>query len=408
VQVIDADSHFQEPLDWLHKTDPAIARRVPLFGELEAFLEFAVGDTLELLPAAARPKPLSLAPPTLRRWIEGRAASDASAMADIMAATGMSLPAAYCARDRIRWMDARGIRAQVILPTSAYISYRCARRAEPHSSLATSVLQAYNTWAAETVRGHTERLLPVMVLDLEDLAWCLREMARMRVAGSKVAMISAEPVLQRSLAHPDLDPFWEKAADLGITVMFHVGGGRAAMHPGWLNAGATPGPFLRLAALARRQLPELALGALIFGGILERHPELGVLVCELGIDWLPSFLEKIDAMAEDCEANEPLGGAYDLPLKPSEYIRRQVRVSVVRQHDRLYPTLARIPAGIVVFASDFPHPEGSQDAVEVYQRELGAVAPLVSESFFYRAAADILQIGSLHQTSAARLTADHA
>ena len=50
----------------------------------------------------------------------------------------------------------------------------------------------------------------------------------------------------------------------------------------------------RLASLSRRLIPQLALGSMIFGGVLERYPNLAIIVSELGIDWLPDFLAFID------------------------------------------------------------------------------------------------------------------
>lgn len=78
---------------------------------------------------------------------------------------------------------------------------------------------------------------------------------------------------------------------------------------------------------------------MIFGGVLERYPKLAVIVTELGIDWLPDFLMAADAEADSSRPKMLSFARYDLPLKPSEYMQRQVCVSVVQQQDQLRPTI---------------------------------------------------------------------
>ena len=136
----------------------------------------------------------------------------------------------------------------------------------------------------------------------------------------------------------------------------------------------------------------MALGAMIFGGVLERHPKLGILVSELGIDWLPHFLDTIDLEADNTRPRLLTMAPYELPLKPSEYMQRQVRVSVVHQQDVLRPTLDRIPEGLVVFSSDFPHVEGHQEAVALYDAQIADLGDRAREQFFGVAAATLMRI----------------
>jgi predicted TIM-barrel fold metal-dependent hydrolase len=83
---------------------------------------------------------------------------------------------------------------------------------------------------------------------------------------------------------------------------------------------------------------------------------------------------------------------YTLPLKPSEYVQRQVRVSVVHQQDLLRPTIDQVPEGLVVFSSDFPHVEGHQEAVALYDTQLDGVSAQERESFFGASAGAFLGI----------------
>lgn len=388
MRILDVDSHFQEPADWFEQANPTLAARLPKMSVEEKFLDVVVGDLFASIPPAMRPEPMSLVPEFVResydRFINGGEPPPVAVEA------GAFLPAASEPVARLAWMDARKIEKQVILPTLGYHPYRNAVRNAPE--LALDTLDTYNRWAAERLAGHTERLIPAVVVDLSDVDWSLRQLRELRKQGSRVAFVKADPHGGKALNHPDFERFWAEAEALQVTIMFHVGGARAAMHPGWAVNGGNMAAFYRQASLAREMIPQMALGAMIFGGVLERYPKLGILVSELGIDWLPHFLESIDAAADNERPQMLTMAPYDLPLKPSEYMQRQVRVSVVHQQDRLRPTIERIPAGLVVFSSDFPHIEGHQEAVALYEAQLEGVDPRTRELFFGAAAAEIMHI----------------
>lgn len=388
MRILDVDSHFQEPADWFEQANPTLAAKLPKMSVEEKFLDVVVGDLFASIPPAMRPEPMSLVPEFVResyeRFINGGEPPPVAVEA------GAFLPAASEPAARLAWMDTRGIEKQVILPTLGYHPYRNAVRNAPE--LALDTLDTYNRWAAERLAGHTERLIPAVVVDLSDVDWSLRQLRELRKQGSRVAFVKADPHGGKALNHPDFERFWAEAEALQVTIMFHVGGARAAMHPGWAVNGGDMAAFYRQASLAREMIPQMALGAMIFGGVLERYPKLGILVSELGIDWLPHFLESIDAAADNERPQMLTMAPYDLPLKPSEYMQRQVRVSVVHQQDRLRPTIERIPPGLVVFSSDFPHIEGHQEAVALYDSQLEGVEPRTRELFFGAAAAEIMHI----------------
>ncbi|GAB3324339.1 amidohydrolase family protein [Haliea atlantica] len=388
MRILDVDSHFQEPADWFEQANPTLAAKLPKMSVEEKFLDVVVGDLFSSIPPAMRPDPMSLVPEFVResydRFINGGEPPPVAVEA------GAFLPAASEPVARLAWMDAREIEKQVILPTLGYHPYRNAVRNAPE--LALDTLDTYNRWAAERLAGHTERLIPAVVVDLSDVDWSLRQLRELRKQGSRVAFVKADPHGGKALNHPDFERFWAEAEALQVSIMFHVGGARAAMHPGWAVNGGDMAAFYRQASLAREMIPQMALGAMIFGGVLERYPKLGILVSELGIDWLPHFLESIDAAADNERPQMLTMAPYDLPLKPSEYMQRQVRVSVVHQQDRLRPTIERIPPGLVVFSSDFPHIEGHQEAVALYDSQLEGVDPRTRELFFGAAAAEIMHI----------------
>jgi hypothetical protein len=59
------------------------------------------------------------------------------------------------------------------------------------------------------------------------------------------------------------------------------------------------------------------------------------------------------------------------------------------------PTLERVPEGLVVFASDYPHPEGSEDAVGLYEAQIAGVSEAGRAAFFGESAAKWLRVEGL-------------
>jgi uncharacterized protein len=140
------------------------------------------------------------------------------------------------------------------------------------------------------------------------------------------------------------------------------------------------------------------LMAMVFDGVFERHPGLRVLLAECGHSWLPTFLFDIDAKTTRVAMDgTPQRNFYDLPLKPSEYIQRQVRVATLPGFIRagvesltVQETLERLPdPDILVFSSDYPHVEGKAEAVPFFEQLLPPEVA-IRERFFGGSVADSL------------------
>lgn len=388
MRIIDVDSHFNEPSDWFAKANPTLAAKLPKMTVAEQLIDVLVGDLFSSVPPALRPDPMSLLPDVVVEAYEK--SLEGGSPPQIAIDAGAYSPEAYEPEPRIAWMDARGIEKQIVLPSNGYHPYRHAMRNDP--SLALPALETYNGWALDQLAGYTERLIPVVVIDLMDVQWSIRQIVEGRKRGARATFVKADPHGGKSLDHPDFEPFWATCEDIGMAVMFHVGGGRSAMHPGWANNGGNMAAFYRQASLARRLVPQLALGAMIFGGVLQRYPKLAVIVSELGIDWLPDFLAAADAEADNSRPRMLSFAPYNLTLKPSEFMQRQVIVSVVHQQDVLRPTIERVPEGMIVFSSDFPHIEGHQEAVSIYGKQIEGLSRSAQEAFFGTSAARLLEI----------------
>ncbi len=371
MRIIDIDSHFYEPLDWLDENFPELARQLPPPSITDFIFQFVASDLIQAIPPELRPADQMDLVPGMKGFL-GKLPT-VEMLTEIYAKErAFSHP-----EERQRLCDEKNIAVQVINSNWAHLPYmKALELGQP--ALALDVAQAYNRWAGERLHGYTDRLIPSTFLDLRDVDWALAELARMRKAGSRAFTIRPGPVnAERSLTHPDLESVWSAAAELGMACIFHTGpAGPAQLDPGWLANGGRPGTF---SLLHRVQGPtvKLALAAMVFDGVFERHPKLHVFVEELGVSWLPEFLEKIDALAKG-RGRVP----YDLPLLPSEYLRRQVRVAALSTTDDISPLLDRIPTEILVYSSDYPPPEGGDDPFATFEGQLGDATPELREQFF--------------------------
>ena len=92
-------------------------------------------------------------------------------------------------------------------------------------------------------------------------------------------------------------------------------------------------------------------------------------------------------------ANFGMGpGDYRLPLKPSEYLQRQVRFTPLVSSDPLRPTYDLVPQELLVFSSDVPHPEGRDSALSICEAQLEGVDVGRRERFFGGEIADLLEV----------------
>ncbi len=172
---------------------------------------------------------------------------------------------------RIEAMDRAGIGIQLLSPNP--LTYFT--DLDPVSAAAFA--RSHNDALAEVVRSHPRRLLGAAQLPVQDVDAAIAELQRaVRELGLAAAYIDTDPA--RTLDDPVLDPLYAALADLDVPLF---------VHPSPLGTQGPPDdPRLRrfdLDLLLGFAYDEtLAVAALIFGGVLERHPLLDVCVSHGG------------------------------------------------------------------------------------------------------------------------------
>jgi len=409
MRIIDVDAHFHEPVDWLERTDAALAAEL---GPPARFIDIADSlfginnPALSQLPTQQQPSTSwdTVLPGFVRhlemtddRQPDHHAEHSGNPVYDPVA--------------RLKVCDAEGIDVQFLNPSFLVNPFIQAARAR-RFDLFPRIRQSWNRWAMDTVHGYTDRLMPVTQIDWNDVPGSVAEMTRMRALGSRGFTLNESPVgvgrfgadgsapLARSITHPDFEPIWSAAEDLGMAAVAHVGFARERIQFGWANNGTDDlTTYSLLNMVVTPQLgPQLLLGALVFDGVLERHPKLTVIVEEVGISWLPHLVGMLDhavgranreQLADGEFRPDFAGNAYKLPLKPSEYLRRQVSVTPLVVNEPLRPVLDRVAPELLCFSSDYPHVEGTASAVQICERQLQDCAPRVRETFYGGVAARI-------------------
>jgi predicted TIM-barrel fold metal-dependent hydrolase len=174
-----------------------------------------------------------------------------------------------------------------------------------------------------------------------------------------------------------------------MTPMLHVGFERSAFDPGWSNLGTDAHSLRYFASSFGHAGAQLLLNSFIFNGVFDRHPNLTLLLAELGVGWLPWIYREVDGRIDP--TSQIFLGDYHGELKPSEYIERNVRGTPLSwARDQPLPSVMHeLPDDVIVFSSDFPHFEGYTDPMSVYKAQLAEFSAERLARFYGGSMADV-------------------
>jgi predicted TIM-barrel fold metal-dependent hydrolase len=131
-----------------------------------------------------------------------------------------------------------------------------------------------------------------------------------------------------------------------------------AADSGWmLPGGSGAGGALRFLTSESQLAAQRALATMVFGGVFARHPNLTVLLEETQAGWLPSFIDRLERLT--LPHLDRFINVWPYDLSAGAYMHRNVRATpLVSQGDDALSLLEEI-SDMMVFSSDFPHPEGN-------------------------------------------------
>jgi predicted TIM-barrel fold metal-dependent hydrolase len=227
--------------------------------------------------------------------------------------------------------------------------------------------RAYNDWLAEFCATAPERLIGAGLIPIDDPRSAAEEVRHLEQLRLRTGMFLAASV-KEPLWEDSWEPLWEAAAETGIVIGFHLGGGLRTVVFKGPKATHRGNMGVRVGA-STLQMDE-PLAAVIFSGALERHPNLKIVLAETGIGWLPYMLERLDdtydKFLDAAEFWSRIGGMA-ITMEPSRYFKRQVWATFQTDHAGLR-LLDVLGDDRVMWASDYPHADStwpeSQKAIE--------------------------------------------
>ncbi|HEX2174117.1 MAG TPA: amidohydrolase family protein [Dehalococcoidia bacterium] len=227
-------------------------------------------------------------------------------------------------------------------------------------------VRAYNEWLAEFCSAAPDKFLGVGLLPYDNAQEAADEIYHLADLKIREGMFLAARV--EAPVHDEYwEPLWKAAEETGTIIGFHLSGGLRTVPDRALAKGL--GPNGVAVSVIPLQMDEPLCGV-VFGGVLERHPGLKIVLAETGIGWIPYVLERMEHVLDRFKGNPEYWdarGGIGLSLRPREYFRRQVWATF--QEDQVgLKCLDDLGADRVMWASDYPHPDGtwpnSQQAIE--------------------------------------------
>ncbi|HSP96382.1 MAG TPA: amidohydrolase family protein [Candidatus Dormibacteraeota bacterium] len=355
MRIVDSDQHLYEPRNlWLEHIDPALrdeALRIEDDATGTPRLRWR-GHELGIAEVQVPGRSAEIG----ERHRRARAGLPPLERYDEVLPRDYWEPAARAAK-----LAALGVDEAVLFPNYGLLWERTLHESLPALR---ANMAAWNRWCAAVAADGGGVLHPVGHCTLRDADWLEQQLAALAAAGVRLAMIAPSLIDGRPLSHPAHDRLWAAFCHHGVTPVFHVADQPRPFADAWYtDQGAAFVPALEAVFL---HIPA-ALGCadLILNGVLERFPALRLGIVELSAMWVPMFLMMLDGAWAFTRQISGLP-ADSLPLQPSDYFRRQVRVSSFA-----YEMPARIVeqmggTDLLMCCSDYPHSEGTASPIADY------------------------------------------
>jgi aminocarboxymuconate-semialdehyde decarboxylase len=155
-------------------------------------------------------------------------------------------------------------------------------------------------------------------------------------------------VNERELSDPAFDGLWARLAKLGTPLI---------IHPLGFSDGGRLGPFFMVNTVGQPLEETIAFHHFVFGGVLDRHPDLKVLICHGG-GYVPSYVGRLDHAWKHRPELRRLTAD-----PPSAYLKRFWYDTCVFRADLIENLVALAGADRVLLGSDYPFDMGDLDPV---------------------------------------------
>jgi predicted TIM-barrel fold metal-dependent hydrolase len=286
--------------------------------------------------------------------------------------------------DRPKALDLLGVASQLVFTTTYLGSLRAFDRGDD-VELSYALATGHNRGMVDFC-SVDRRLLPVCYVPFTDVDRAAQSAREAIDLGASALMIASHVPRKHSQSHVGFDRVWAQAQEAGVPIVFHVGG-EQPMDRVYKENGLPPVPdfhggdanFTSVSYMAIPYSPMQTLATMIIDGVLERFPQLKIGLIELGASWVPGWMRSMDSAAEAFRRNEER--LQKASLKPSEYVRRQVRVTPYPHEDAGW-VLRECGVEVPLFSSDYPHVEGGRNPLKRFENSLAGCSDAEKQAFY--------------------------
>jgi aminocarboxymuconate-semialdehyde decarboxylase len=239
---------------------------------------------------------------------------------------------------RLEVMDQQGVDVQA-LSINGYWWYAA------DQDLSRRIVRAQNEGLAKWVATHDDRFVAFASVALQHPELAAEQLEDgVERLGLRGASIGGH-VNGEDLSLPKFDPFWAKAAELGVLVLMHPGGAENIVKEGAFDGRGDLGNII-----GNPLETTYFLSRLMFDGTFDKFPGLRVCAVHAG-GYLPSYLGRTEAA---CVVRGNANCANK--RKPSEYLKSQILVdTMVFSEEGLRHLVAEMGVGQVVYGTDVPY-----------------------------------------------------
>ena len=249
---------------------------------------------------------------------------------------------------RVRFQEEAGVEAEALNSTRLLHVMR-----NTDVEVKQACAEVFNDWMAEFSSHNPKRLLGVSVIPMNDIEWATRELERTTKKGLVGPMINCQaPEGCPPYRKKEYDRFWAVANEANIPLTLHILTGQA-LDPIPLaglqtdeEAEGNPSMWVNLF----NEIQMVLADDFIFGGILDRFPNLKLICSEYETSWIPGFLSRLDQIEEVALRIR----VYKVKMKASDYMRTRVYHGLI---DDVYGQnmIPLVGASQFLWGSDFPH-----------------------------------------------------
>ncbi len=248
--------------------------------------------------------------------------------------------------------------------------------------------RVFNDWLIEYCSQAPNRLFGTAMFHMQDVGWAVRELERVaRSRSIRCVMINSDARPEwPPYRDPIYDPFWARASEMQLPVMLHIITGNKK--DPFVLYGDELGEVARISIDLFNDAPITIANEFIFGGVMDRFPNLKLVLGEYEVSWLPYWLFRAEQVRTGFG---PVAGIKEIKQPVKEYLKRIYQGVIDDPYVEKVTDVIDIDT--LMWGSDFPHVRCTYpNSLQVVERLFGKMGNEVMEKISLRNAARFYHI----------------